>query len=177
MGEPLMSILYTSTTDKIVANTTTETSLLPAALVIPAGGLVQLASLRITIRGVYGTAAVPGTLRLRCKNTGTFGTLTFSDTGLQTPGATLSGRYFEITVLLTVRTAGGSASGFAQGHAVMSLTSATAIIWEMSNVSSGVVADTTTSNTFDVTAQWGTANALNSIASTNVIIEMVTGAG
>lgn len=170
-----MAIIYTSTADTIVANTTTETSLLPTALVVPVDTLKTQSSFRFTVRGLYSTTVSPPTLRLRVKCTSTSGTTVLGDSGAQSVTSLGNSRYFSIDSVFTVRTSGSpSSTEFAQGHAIVNTAAITGQIWELFTVSVGSF-DSTVVNTFDITAQWGTASASNIITSTNVVIEVVTG--
>jgi hypothetical protein len=165
--------MATTSASGTVANTTTEGTLFGTIVgnaQIPAGILQPGRSVRVKVRGLLSTAAVPGTLDVKFK----LGSTQIVATGAQTPTASLTTRYFEVDVLLTCRTTGATGTVIAQGlmtH-MPAAQSAAAVLWELQNTAT-VTIDTTAAQTIDVTADWGTADAANSIVGTNVSIELL----
>jgi hypothetical protein len=78
-----------------------------------------------------------------------------------TPPTSLSNIGVDITIRSTILTTG--TSGTVATEAIISI-SGQSVIWNSANVSTSTI-NTTVANTFSVVAQWGTANASNSIQS------------
>jgi len=171
-----MAILYTSVATTTVQNTTTETSLLGTPLVMPADSLAPKSTLRFTMWGDYETIAVPGTLRIRFTVTNGGGTTTILDSGARTLPALGTGHNFELAIHYTQRTAaGGSADARAAGHVDLWTSETAAEPWELPIFTSGSTT-TTVENTYDITAQFSTADVTNNINNIITVIEIVTGA-
>lgn len=162
------STLFTQTAEKSVSNITTETTLTntgTGSLTIPADSLA--AGTTIRIRGVgYITntgAAVNGSIRFKISGT------TFLSSVTQSIAGITGTRLFEIDITLTCRTIGASGSFAGQGSFTYSPTSTT--ISRLDLVSTDASAFNTTSGlTLDLTFQWATANASNTIVCTNLNI-------
>lgn len=162
---PVVASLFSVTSlGTAVANTTTETSLFTGASV-PAGatrtieaGMTAAGTVyRLRIEGTIGTTGTP-TLQVRIK----IGATTVGDsTAFATPNN--SNGSFVIDTYVFVYTVGGAGSVRCElvGMISPALTGAVTITDFRGNNLSGV--DFTASNTVDVTVQWGTASASNTI--------------
>lgn len=156
--------LFAGTADATVGNTVTETSIVPASGAGSAnlyfGYLSVGKSLRITGIGYISETGTP-TLRIRLKlNT----TLILDSTAFTLP-ASLSNSRFHFEFVLTCRTAGAGGDVYAQGYIITGGT-------RTEIVKTAVVSVNTTSNhTVAVTAQWGTADAANTLTVTNFYME------
>ena len=157
--------LYTQTASSTpVTNTTTETSLLDGGvgtLTVPANGFKVGDSFHAILTG-YISSVNNHTLRIRIKTDG----IVLADTGVITmAGAT--DRHWKLEVYFTVRTLGASGvASIATGGTFM-YTKNASTNFEGTNFSTETTTgfDTTISNTLSITAQWGTANAGDSIYS------------
>lgn len=165
-------LLFASTATATVANTGTESTLIGSgvgSLTLPANSLTPGRSVRLTARGLLSSAAVPGTLTIALK-LGSTGIVT---TGAQTPTALLTDLFWECEVLLTCRTTGATGTVIAQGSFRYFAAAVGAITgWEMIDTST-VTVDTTASKSIDLTADWLTADASNSIRGTNCVAELI----
>ena len=141
-----------------IANTATET-LFNSTYVIPLAKLASGYVLKIKGRGVYGTAAAAGTLRIRIKLGGTtiLDSLAFTATNSVPAG---SGWNFEGEVIVISGGSGGNVE--AQGEIKFWSAAAASQVMPLYNAAP-VAVDLSASKALTVTAQWGTANAANSI--------------
>lgn len=164
----IAAVGFLGTANATVANTVAETTIFGAGvgtLTIPAGRLTVGSTIRLRIRGVIGDTGTP-TLQVRFKLNAT----TFIDTGA-TALTTLIGTHgFEYTAEMTVRTAG--AGGTAIGNHILMVSSTLAPDLDSINTATTAI-DTTIAQVLNVTVQWGTANALNTITQTNVTMEIL----
>jgi hypothetical protein len=160
-----LSNLYTQTASSTpVTNTTTETSLLDGglgSLSIPADGFNVGDSFHAILTG-HISAVNNHTLTIRIKS----GSVIFATTGAITMAGT-TGKHWKLEVFFTVRTIGAAGvASIATGGAFM-YTKDASNNFEGINFSTEntTTFDTTISNTLSITAQWGTANAGDSIYS------------
>ena len=160
-----LSNLYTQTASSTpVTNTTTETSLLDGglgSLSIPADGFNVGDSFHAILTG-HISAVNNHTLTIRIKA----GSVVFATTGAITMAGT-TGKHWKLEMFFTVRTIGAAGvASIATGGAFM-YTKNASTNFEGINFSTEntTTFDTTISNTLSITAQWGTANAGDSIYS------------
>lgn len=162
-------ILFAQTTDQTIANTTTETTLFgmgQGSLTPPTGSLAAGISFDITLSGDHTTkAATAGTLRLRLKLGGTL----LADTGALTLTDNLTGGW-EFTGRISIRTSGAMVDVRAWGRLTMQSGNKTIDTFRL--LQSGVISyDNTVSPAIDLTVQFGTANAANSLTSHEGMVE------
>ena len=157
--------LFTQTASVTVANTTTQTTLLDGgvgSVTLPVNFFYPGRTLRITLYGYHSTVANPN-ITMRVK---------FGSTTILTTGAVASGNSTNTAIKLegfvTCRTDG--ATGTVIGQGTYTEAGGGANIFDMTNTATTTI-DTTASQTVDITVQWGTASASNTITSTNVILE------
>ena len=157
--------LYTQTASSTpVTNTTTETSLLDGGvgtLTVPANGFKVGDSFHAILTG-HVSSVNNHTLTIRIKA----GSVVLATTGSITMAGT-TGRHWKLEVYFTVRTLGVSGvASIATGGTFM-YTKNASTNFEGTNFSTEntTTFDTTISNTLSITAQWGTANAGDSIYS------------
>jgi len=164
-GSASLNNLYTQTNSSTpVTNTTTETSLLDGglgSLSIPADGFNVGDSFHAILTG-HISAVNNHTLTLRIKA----GSVVLATTGAITMAGT-TGKHWKLEVFFTVRTIGAAGvASIATGGAFMYTKNASnnfeGINFSTENTTTF---DTTISNTLSITAQWGTANAGDSIYS------------
>ena len=162
--------IFSQTSDAAVGNTVTETSILgtgSGTKTVAANALNTIGrTLRVRIKGVISHAATPPTLTIRFKvasQTVLTGVFTV---------ANASNDSFDFNVEMTTRTTGTSGTFASNGRFNHNMT--TGSVGGVSLAFVGTQTNNfTSSNLIDVTAQWGTANALNSLASQIATIEIL----
>jgi hypothetical protein len=168
--EAIQGVIFTQTATGTVANTTTETSFVSTGvgtLTLPANFFVAGKTIRVKGYGFHTTSGTP-TLRVKLK----IGSTIVLDTGVQTSTAA-SNDGFTFEGLVTCRTTGATGTVFGQGYYIEKLTSPGAVNnFAWTNTATTTI-DTTASSLIDVTVQWGTANASNTISLTNLTVEVI----
>jgi hypothetical protein len=147
-----------------ITGTTTESSLINGGvgtLSVPANGF----NIGDSFRGVFGgvlNAANNQTIRVKIKT----GAVILLDSGLQ-PITNITNNIFTLNIDFTIRTLGaaGVASIVSLGSFHYTKTSNAAVEGFGFNTVNNTTFDTTIPNTLDVTVQWGSTNAGNSIYS------------
>jgi hypothetical protein len=155
-----------------VTATTTETTLINGGvgtLSVPANGF----NIGDSFKGVFGgvlTAANNQTIRIKIKT----GAVILLDSGLQ-PITNITNNIFTLNVDFTIRTLGvaGVASIVSLGSFHYSKTSNNAVEGFGFNTVNNTTFNTTVPNTLDVTVQWGSNNAGNSIYSDIFILNKI----
>jgi hypothetical protein len=165
---PPINAAFKQTASATVANTAAETTLTApgvGSLTIPAARLVAGSTIRVRARGVIADTGTP-TVRFRVK----IGATTFLDFGA-VAFPTLAGTHgWELEGEITVRTSGAGGTAIGNGCAWISVTGAP----DLDTVNTATSAlDTTTAQAVDLTVQWGTANAANTITCTNLTMEIL----
>jgi hypothetical protein len=155
-----------------IANTTVETSLVGAGvgtLSVPANAFQVGDSFTVKMCGKL-SCANNETIRIRIKSDGA----TIGDLGVFQMNTTTN-KFFELFIDFTVTKIGGAgvAELFVNGQ--YSYNQNTAGVLRGSNFAlvSNTVFDTTVLNALTITAQWGLANAANSIQSQNFVLQKV----
>jgi hypothetical protein len=148
----------------IVTGTTTETSLINGGvgtLSVPANAFTVGASYRAVMAGILN-AANNQTIRIRVKA----GAIVLLDSGAQ-PITNITNDVFSLNIDFTIRQIGtaGVASIVSLGTFHYVKTSNSSIQGFAFNVVNNTTFNTTISNTLDITVQWGSNNAGNSIYS------------
>lgn len=166
-----MGLIYVAKSDKSIINTTIETTLLPDTITIPANEIVAGTTFQMTMIGDYTTAAVPGTLRIRVY----IGSTVVGDTSTVTPTASMSAAaVWKLFWSLSFRTSGGAAQQRSTGTILMGTSTVSALsvpnfiyidglTWPNLNMGSDRV--------LDVTAQWSTASASNSMTCRHALLD------
>lgn len=157
--------LYAETANStIVTGTTTETSLINGGvgtLTVPANAFTVGASYRAIMAGIIN-AANNQTIRIRVKS----GSVVLLDSGAQ-PITNVTNNVFSLNVDFTIRQIGtaGVASIVSLGTFHYTKTVNGVLEGFSFNVVNNTTFNTTISNTLDITVQWGSNNAGNSIYS------------
>lgn len=162
-----LGALFTQTQSVTVANTVTETTLIGTgvgSLVIPANTLQVGMTVKGWALGFHSAVANPN-IQVRVY----FGSTVVLDTGIVTSGNSTNA-IWEARGFVTVRSIGVSGTVAAQGFYMEGQGGPN--LFGMVNTST-VTIDTTASQTINMTVQWGTASASNTITCTNHIIEGV----
>lgn len=181
------TLAWATSTGTAIANTGTETILIPN-VTIPANYLQDGRALRIRAFGSYGTTATP-TLQFRVRWGGVAGTVMAATTTVTCTSATGGGAsmtaMWSAEVIIQVRTNGSSGTAMTNGEVILyqtaAVTAATATTYGLAapfaSGSTGgttpatATCDFTADTALSFTAQWGTANAANSIQCLNYSIE------
>jgi len=170
MNENISTVGFTQTASATVANTTTETSILSTGVgtkTLPANFLVAGKTVRIKVEGYVSNLLTP-TIQIRVK----LGSTVVLDTTAVTMTTITGNRRFNAESTITCRTTGASGTVFSQGEARYFTIASTANSIDMINTAATTI-NTTTTQAIDVMVTWGTANASNSITSTNATIEIL----
>lgn len=161
---PSGSLFAQTGNSTIISGTTVESTLINGgvgSLSVPANGFQIGDSFRAIFGGVIN-AANNQTIRIRVKTNGTL----LLDSGLQ-PINNISNAVFSLNIDFTVRQLGGAgvASIVSLGSFHYNKTSNAVVEGFGFNVVNNTTFNTTINNTLDVTVQWGSNNAGNSIYS------------
>ena len=157
--------IATQTDDATIVDTVTETTLfgtVVGTLTLPADLLIAGRTIRITMRGHISTTGTPNiTIRSNLGGTEVVGT------GATAVG-TVSSVGWTYTVDITCRSTGGSGTVVAAGL----------FSWDDGSVQNSVKTGTTTIDTtgtlaVDITAEWGTASASNTITAQIASVEVI----
>ncbi len=156
-----------------ITNTTTETTLLDGGvgtLTVPANTFKVGDSFRVVMGG-HISAVNNNTIHIRIKRNGT---VLLADTGVITL-PTITGKNWELTVTFTIRKIGvaGVAEIASHGSFVYNKDSGLQFEGRTFSVVNNTNFDTTISNTLNITAEWGAANAGNSIYSDTFVLSKV----
>lgn len=158
------SAQFGATASATVGNTITETTLIGAgvgAQTVAANTFTVGRSMLIYSWGNMGNTLTP-TLRIR----GKLGAVTALDSTAITLPTITGTTLWQMSLYLTCRTAGAGGTGIAQG--IFTYFTAAGVQSNFQLVNTGTFAmDTTAALLIDVTAQWGTADPLNTMTSTN----------
>jgi hypothetical protein len=169
--------MFVGTANRVITNTTTETSLLPTSFLgsqnitnIGSDSQIVGSSFRITILGAITNLLTPN-ITLKVK----IGALTVMDTTAQPTVTITSTRSFRIEAIITIRVIGASATAIGNGSFWYNTALNTADQQiQFPAVTTPVSSfDSTITNLIDVTAQWGTASASNTLTTTHALIERI----
>lgn len=147
-----------------ITNTNVETSLIGSgvgSLSVPANGFQVGDSFHAKLIG-HISANSAATLRIKIKS----GSIILADTGVIDLD-TITNKHWEINVYFTIRSLGSAGTASIASGGIFSYTKNSGLNFEGTNFSivNNSTFDTTILNTLDVTAQWGAANAADSIYS------------
>lgn len=153
--------LFIATDGVTRANTTSEGTIIGSgvgSLVLPANFFTSGKVIFFQSSGFFSTTGTP-TVRMRVKLNGTTildtGTSSMSTSGVSNRGFSLEGR-------IVCRTTGVTGTIIGSGKTYYSQTSTTTDVNDMVNTSTTTI-DTTVTQTVDITFQWGTASASNTL--------------
>ncbi|MEX0755708.1 MAG: hypothetical protein WD556_11425 [Actinomycetota bacterium] len=162
-----------SLTSPVTSHTTTGEAVLIRNQ-LPAGFLRQSTTLRIRAHGVIGTKAAPvGTSTWRCRIGPTTLTGNIVTTVAPALAASQTNQGWSIEFDVTVRSAGASGTLIGNGGLLTEAIAISIPSLSRTETTATVVVDTTVSNWFELTFQWGTSNASNTITVHNASIEVV----
>lgn len=167
----IQKVLFVATAAATIGGTGAETTLAGTgigSLTLPANFLTVGKTLKLRAWGVYGTKApAVGTFDIRFK---------YGSTTLITLSPTLTGsltnQMWEAEFELTCRTTGATGTVFPQGEVEL-FTSTTASGLIVAGPTGTTTINTTASSKIDITADWGTSNASNTITCNNFTVEVL----
>lgn len=160
----IVGCVYTQTTSVTVANSVAETSILTSTTTLPANFFVAGKQIRLKFLGFHSAAMTP-TIRVKIK----LGSTVLLDTGVVTSGNSTNA-LTEINGMLTCRTTG--VSGTISGQGYYQELGGGANQFPMLQTGGPITVDTTTTQVLNVTVQWGTASAGNTITTTDGFISI-----
>jgi len=162
--------LFVGTSGATIANTTTETTLMgtgSGTLTVGANEPTVGKAIRITMAGILGTNSANTNFTIRLK----LGSTTIASITGTLPTSQANNPFW-LEAILTWRTVGGSGTVIGQIMFLDSVGSANRELYG-SALTATVTIDTTTSQLLDVSWQWTTANANNTITETNATAEFL----
>jgi len=168
--QSLIGTIFTGTADATVANTVTETSIVPTGVgtvTLPANFLVAGKTIKIDAWGIWEADTSASTLELRVELGGTL----LCTTGAQTM-VTCEGGEWHMEAIVTCRTTGASGTTYSQGEVDFMSAFTTSVKHWMRRSATNTI-DTTVSNVLDVTATHGTADPDNLITTTNITVTVL----
>lgn len=166
----LSGVIFNQNSSVTVANTTTETSLLGTGLgsaTLPANFATAGRSIRVRSYGYISNTDTPSaTLRIKV------GSVTIlTSTGSLPSG--LSDALVEFDFTFRFATIGATGTIIGQGSTKITSGAFVSSVGRALVMTAPVTIDTTVGNLLDVTYQWGTASASNTITMTNATIEVI----
>jgi len=172
--QTLGGVIFTQTATRTIADTVTETSLLTTGvgtLTLPANFFVAGKTVRITILGNVADTGTP-TVTLKLKH----GAVTIINSGAITFTNLTGTEEFRCVCDITCRTAGAAGASTVAGSVWFTYdttTGAGAMNGLDIPVTTVTTVDTTASGALDLTFQWGTASASNTISSLIATVEVL----
>lgn len=163
--------LFIQTANATVSNTVSETTLVGTGVgsaTLPANFFTVGKTLRLTMRGINSTATPAGTLTFRIK----LGATTIISSAAETLTNGLTDMGWDIQADITCRTTGSSGTVRGQGKVFEATGTGTSAHWMLASTSDTTI-NTTVSNAVDITVEYSTADASNSISATNFTIEVI----
>ena len=159
------------TTPVVVTSSTTETKLLQA--VLAANLLTVGMTFRVQAYGVAGTTTSAPTMtwRVRIGPTTLTGTIALSIA--PTPATSQTNKPWTLDALITVRSIGASGTHIGNGRLWSELSTTLAQANKGSATVAAVAVNTTIQNLLELTFQFGTSNAANTLTVHNATIEIV----
>jgi fibronectin-binding autotransporter adhesin len=149
-----------------VANTTTETNF-TSNYSIPANDCQPGKVYRVTAYGLYGTHSSSPQLNIRLK----FGSTTIGQTGDINRNTSQTNETWHVSYTITCITAGASGTIEGQGDVILDGASSNAEQYNGMGNNATVTIDTTAAQTLQLSADWDTANASNTIILRQLIVE------
>lgn len=154
---------FSSTADKTVGNSTSEVSGVGTGIgtvTIPANSLVAGQTIRIVGGGIYSTQALtPGNLTVKVKA----GSTVLASNVMAILAGAITTAAFDFSSRIAVRATGASGSLMPVGGLNFATSAGARLFADLVNGGTAVTVDTTASQTLDLTFQWQTANASNTL--------------
>lgn len=167
-GTTLNGNLFVSTADKVVGNTTSETTGIgtgTGSVTIPANTLKVGNIVRVIGGGIYSTQTLtPGNLTIKVK----LGTTVIASTTMTVLVGAVASAAFDLSSRIAVRTIGATASLAPVGGLNFATSAGARLFADLVNGGSAVSVDLTASQTVDVTFQWATGSTGNTLTVTSL---------
>ena len=164
--------IFTGSAAKTVANSSAETSAIPTgvgSLTLPANFWMVGRTIRLTGGGVYSSLLTPGNLTCRIK----LGSTTVASVTVTALLGAASNSGFDFEATICCRSTGASGTVVSTGQISYGLSATTRGISDINTGTSTVTIDTTASMLLDVTVQWATASASNTMTAMVAVVENV----
>ena len=165
--------LFAQTSNSIaITNTTTETTLIDGGvgyLTVPANGF-SVGDSFIASLGGHISSLNNSNLQIKVKS----GSVILGDTGVLTlPQCT--NNHFDLQIRFTIRAIGSAGTAIIASFGQLTYSKDASSAFEGSDfaITNNTTFDTTISNTLDITAQWGSASASNSIYTESFILTKI----
>jgi hypothetical protein len=165
-----VSAYFRQSVDVSVVNTTVETTLIGAStgsMTIATGDFSVGKAVRIKAAGYLSAGTGSPTLQIRIKDDG--GNVFFDSGAFAIPGAPTNA-YWELELVLTVRSLGNPGTIKGQGRVLWGATNVSPLI-EFTPMTAAASINTTSDRTINLTAQWGTASSSNTITCDTLTME------
>lgn len=166
----ISGVIFTQTADKNINNSAAETTLFGTGigtLTLPTNYFVIGKEIRLRIWGFFSTTGNPN-IQFKLK----YGSTVLLDSGAFSAGNNVANQLFYLDLRITCRTTGATGTVYSQGFGQMFSSHSTSTAFDMESIAT-VTINTTTSNALDITSTWGTADASNTITSTNSAVEIL----
>lgn len=162
--------MFVATASTTIANSSNETSAIPSGfgtLTIPDSVAVAGTLFRLKGGGIFSTLITPGNLTIKIKLNSTI----IASVVISNLLASASNNAFDFEGIIVCRSNGSSGTYVATGF----ITYDTGVLIRgtaaLNNAGGAVTVDTTIGQTIDVTVQWATANASNTITTVVATVE------
>lgn len=169
--QTMSTALFVQTATKNINTSASEVTLTNTGvgtLTLPANFFVAGKTIRVKATCFASTTGTP-TIRTKIK----LGSVIMLDSTAIAVGAALTNNLIDIEGIITCYTTGASGTFWSQGRSDIKPGAATGInFWQMVNTAT-VAVDTTASQAIDVTFQWGTSSASNTVTCTNLVVEVL----
>lgn len=159
--------IFSQTASATIANSVAEITLVGTGVgstTLPANFLLAGKTIMVMMYGTIASILTP-TLRVKVK----LGSTVIIDTTAATLATITGTNLFTTSGMIACRTTGATGTVFGQGMQLY-YTGVTGLAGIASPNTTTSTIDTTTSQVLDVTVQWGTASASNTITSTNLSV-------
>lgn len=160
-----VACVFRQTNSTTLGNSTTETNIIgtgQGSTTLAANQLTVGSTLRVAMDG-YGGVSGGGTVQIKLK----IGANTVIDTGTFTPITIVPSFPWRLELVYSVRTTGAGGTGIGQAFLVFTKDVNGTIVGNPVAITGTTTIDTTASNIVQVSWQWGTASANNTITVTN----------
>lgn len=164
---------FMATASTTIANSSAETSAIPTgvgSLTFPANFMNTGTIIRLKGGGIFSTLITPGNLTVKMK----LGSTVIASVVISNLLASASNNAFDFEGTIICRSTGASGSVVATGFVTYDTGVLLRGVGALNNAGGATTVDTTASQVLDVTVQWQTANAANTLTTTIASIEPFT---
>lgn len=164
---------FMATASTTIANSSVETTAIPTGvgtLSLPANFFSAGTVIRLKGGGIFSTLITPGNLTVKMK----LGSTTIASVVISNLLAAASNNAFDFEGTIICRSTGAGGTVMATGFITYDTGTLLRGVGALNNAGGATTVDTTAVQTIDVTVQWQTANASNSITTTIATVEPFT---